>query len=287
MGWLFLILSCLAPLPSALQTAWHQRYVLFLEIDPALEPLPKQLRGAQCRPLRLLDYSLPVSNWIASDLERNRRLYGENSIRLRPRYIVLHFTVVPDAADVLAAFSRPTQLGVGNQKPVLSLVTVHYMVDKDGAVLKLVPEERRASGTYGLDHLALAIEMVAKDEKDLLSRPRQLLATFCLVDGLLKKYRLPLWSVLSHEEVALGNFFLSDYTDLADSEYPYFYPKPSFRYDPGHTTMAWCREFLLRKRGLWDLHPASALEGIRGSNPSGPVPFDFSWMSSKLKQSMP
>jgi hypothetical protein len=99
--------------------------------------------------------------------------------------------------------------------------------------------------------------MVAADEKDLLSRPVQLLSAFCLVDGLLKKYKLPVWAVLSHQEVAYGKVFLNDYTDLADTEYPYWYPKPSFRFDPGHTVMAWCREFLLRRRNMWTIHPAS------------------------------
>ena len=108
-----------------------------------------------------------------------------------------------------------------------------------------------------MDHRALAIEMVAKDEEDLMSRPLQLLAAFHLADSLMKKHNLPVSRVFSHQEVASGKLFLSDYTDLADKTFPYFYPESSFRYDPGQTVMAWCREFLLRQRGKWDQHPAS------------------------------
>jgi hypothetical protein len=248
---------CLAPLPQQAEDFWRQRYVLLLGIDTSIKPLPNELAEAACPPLRLEDYSLPVGRYTVADLERNRRLYGENEVKLEPKYVVLHFTVVDDAADVIDLFNRPSRIAVGDQKPVTSLVTVHYMVDKDGVVLSLVAEDRRTSGTYGLDHRALAIEMVAADEKDLLSRPVQLLSTFCLVDGLLKKYDLPVWAVISHQEVALGEVFLSDYTDIADTESPYWYPKRSFRYDPGRTVMAWCREFLLRRRNMWDQHPAS------------------------------
>ena len=131
------------------------------------------------------------------------------------------------------------------------------LVDQKGKVYQLVPEDRRTTGSYGVDHRALAIEMVAKNEKDLMSRPMQLLAAFDLADSLLKKYDIPVWRVFSHQEVASGKLFLDEYTDLADTVYPYFYPKKDFRYDPGPTIMAWCREFLLRRRGLWEKHPAS------------------------------
>jgi hypothetical protein len=78
------------------------------------------------------------------------------------------------------------------------------------------------------------------------------------------------YAVISHQEVALGEIFLSDYTDLADTESPYWYPKRAFRYDPGRTVMAWCREFLLRRRGLWHQHPVSQLE--RGPRSATPIP---------------
>lgn len=267
---LWLLSVALASLPDPAYHAWKMRYVTFLGIESSLKPLPTELVEAGSPPLRKLDYSLPVDRYVSADMERNRRLYGYPSVELKPEYIVLHFTVIPEASDVLNAFTRPTHLGVGNQEPVTSLVSVHYMVDKDGAVLELVPEWRTTTGTYGLDHKALAIEMVAADEKDLLSRPVQLLATFSLVDGLLKKYKLPVWAVLSHQEVAYGETFLSDYADLADTQYPYFYPKPSFRYDPGRTVMAWCREFLLRRRDMWSMHPASSRKpsGSASSSPS-------------------
>ncbi len=235
--------------------AERHRHLILLGIGPELESLPTELAEAACPPLRLQQRFLPVDDYLEAELDRNLRLYGKKTVLLEPEYVVLHFTVIDDAEAVIRAFSRPSSVAVGNQPSVTSLISVHYMVDQEGQVTALLPENRTATGSYGLDHKALAIEMVAKDEEDLMSRPEQLLSAFCLVDGLVKKYRIPVQNVISHQELASGKFFLSDYTDLADSEYPYFYPEPHFRYDPGPTVTAWCREFLLRRRGLWELHP--------------------------------
>jgi N-acetylmuramoyl-L-alanine amidase len=254
---LLLLAFALQDLDHHAVRAWHARSVLLLGIADDIKPLPWSLVNGvdpQSKPERRL---LPLEYYESADRERNRRLYGRDTVMLFPTMVVLHFTVVDDAEMIIRAFSRPSVLAVGNQRPVTSLISVHYMVDKDGTVYQLAEEDRTTSGTYGVDHIALAIEIVAKDEKDLMSRPLQLLAAFSLTDRLLKKYDLPVWRVFSHQEVALGEFFLSDYTDLADTETPYFYPEPHFRYDPGHTVMAWAREFLLRRRKLWDKHPAS------------------------------
>ena len=257
LAWLLFIVLSSRHLPEHLRAAWDYRYVLLLNIAPGTKPLPWSMVDAERPPVKLQPRWLPVEYYDDADRERNRRLYGVNSVRLNPTMLVMHFTVTQDPEAIIAGFSSPAHLPVGNQTPIVSLVTVHYMVGQDATIYQLVPEHRTTTGTYGVDHLALAIEMVAKDEKDLMSRPMQLLTAFYLADSLMRKYNIPVTRVFSHQEVALGKFFLDEYTDLADTVSPYFYPKPDFRYDPGPTVMAWCREFLLRRRKLWDKHPAS------------------------------
>jgi len=254
---LFYLALVLQNIDQSATAAWQARSMLLLGIAPDIKPLPWSLVNGAGSDKKPVPRWLPLEYYESADRERNRRLYGRDTVTLFPTMVVLHFTVIDDAESIIYAFSRPSALAVGNQRPVTSLVSVHYMVDKDGTIYQLAPENRTTSGTYGVDYCALAIEMVATDEKDLLSRPLQLLAAFNLTDQLLRKYRLPVWRVFSHQEVALGNFFLSDYTDLADTVSPYFYPEPHFRYDPGPTVMAWCREYLLRQRKIWDQHPAS------------------------------
>lgn len=244
-------------LDTHLAQGFAARYCILMNIPKGTKSLPWSLVNASRPKQKLKRRFLPLDSYEWADRDRNRRLYGEDTVFLRPTMVVLHFTVIDDAEAVIRGFNNPTSLAVGNQRSVTSLVSVHYMVDKDGTVFQLAAENRTTSGTYGVDHRALAIEMVAKDEKDLMSRPLQLLSAFYLVDGLMRKHNIPVTRVFSHQEVACGKLFLSDYTDLADTVYPYYYPKPHFRYDPGPTVMAWCREFLLRQRGLWDQHPAS------------------------------
>ena len=245
---------------TSLKRVWESRSLLLFGISADLKPLPWSLVNSARPNVRQKKRYLPLEDYESADRERNRRLYGEDTVLLQPTMVVLHFTVIDDAEAVINAFSRPSQLAVGNQRPVTSLVSVHYMVDTDGSIIHLAHEDRMTSGTYGVDHRALAIEMVAKDEKDLMSRPVQLLSTFYLLDDLLKRHEIPVWRVFSHQEVALGKLFLAEYTDLADTVSPYFYPKPHFRYDPGGQIMAWSREFLLRRRKLWEQHPASHRE---------------------------
>jgi N-acetylmuramoyl-L-alanine amidase len=255
---LFFLLFSSRDLNQHAVQAFHMRYILLLGISQEAKPLPWSLVNASRPPQRLKKRFLPMDLYETADRNRNRRLYGEDTVFLQPTMVVMHFTVVDDAESIIYSFERPSRLAVGNQEPVTSLISVHYMVDVDGTIFQLAPENRITSGTYGVDHRALAIEMVAKNEEDLMSRPLQLLSAFYLVDGLLKKHNIPVWRVFSHQEVASGKLFLSDYTDLADTLTPYFYPKPHFRYDPGANIMAWCREFLLRQRNLWKDHPASA-----------------------------
>lgn len=254
---LFFFLLCNRDLGEHLEQAFEARYIILLNIPEGTKPLPWSLVNAARPKQKMKKRLLPLDYYEWADRDRNRRLYGEDTVFLKPTMVVLHFTVVDNAESVIRGFNRPTSLAVGNQRSVTSLVSVHYMVDKDGTIFYLAPENRTTSGTYGVDHRALAIEMVAKDEKDLMSRPLQLLSAFYLVDGLMRKHNIPVLKVFSHQEVAHGKLFLADYTDLADTVSPYCYPKPHFRYDPGPTVMAWCREFLLRQRGLWDEHPAS------------------------------
>lgn len=259
-GWLLYIVLASHELPKVLQEAWFHRYIVLLNRATKTKPLAWSLVGAERPVVRMKQRWLPVEEYELADLERHNRLYGVNTVRLDPSMVILHFTVTEDAESIVDAFSRPSRLPVGNKAPVVSLVTVHYMVDQESNVYQLVPEHRITTGSYGVDHLALSIEMVALNEKDLLSRPIQLLTTFHLVDGLLEKYNIPPWRVFSHQEIAFGKLFFDEYTDLADTVSPYFYPKRDFRYDPGPTVMAWCREFLLRRRGLWDKHPASKVK---------------------------
>lgn len=119
------------------------------------------------------------------------------------------------------------------------------MVDRDGTIYRLLPLDRKATGAYGADHVALSIEMVALDQEDLLSRPSQVFASFCLVRWLMERYQIPVTRVHSHFEVAVGLAVFPEFTDLADPVWWFAYPMSSFRYDPGNGYMSLLRRYLL------------------------------------------
>lgn len=193
--------------------------------------VPSQLQGMTYEEPEIVDWLLPYASWEQKDRNYFRRNYGENQLALEPSMIVMHYTVIPSAEDTYAALSRKK-------------VTVHFMINTDGTVYRLLPTNRRCSGAYGVDHVAISIEMVARTESDLLSRSRQVFSSFCLVRHLMEQYDIPLKHVVAHYEVGEGKKRVPQYTDLYDTVYPNSYPPSEMRTDPGPTYMAWLRSYL-------------------------------------------
>lgn len=188
-----------------------------------------------------IEWFLSYQNWEAAHLKYFRQNYGENTLKFRPSMIVMHYTVVPTAEATYRVLQRRR-------------VTVHFMVDTDGTIYQLMPLDRRCTGAYGVNHKAISIEMVATDEYDLLSRPRQLYASFCLAKYLMANFDIRLNKVVGHYEVGAGVSVVPDYLDLHDRVYPTNYPPHEMRYDPGETYMRWLRTYLqLKPPGKADL----------------------------------
>jgi hypothetical protein len=193
--------------------------------------LPAQFASMTYRPPVIKDWLLPYLSWEQKDRTYFQRNYGENKLTLSPSMIVMHYTVIPTAEDTYQALTRKK-------------VSVHFMIAPDGTVYRLLPENRRCSGAYGVDHVALSIEMVARTEADLLSRAQQVFSSFCLVRHLMEQYGIPLSQVVAHYEVGEGKRKVPQYTDLYDTVFPDRYPPSEARLDPGPTYMSWLRTYL-------------------------------------------
>lgn len=84
------------------------------------------------------------------------------SRRFVPRMIVLHWTELPDLAALWRAF-RPARLPVSRpelQRAGRVNVASHFVVDRDGAVYRLLPETAIARHAIGLNRAAIGIENV-------------------------------------------------------------------------------------------------------------------------------
>ena len=193
--------------------------------------LPSQFKTLKYQRPTIKDWLLPYREWESKDRSYFLRNYGQNRLDLKPSMIVMHYTVVPTAETTMTALT--------NKK-----VSVHFMVDTDGTVYRLLPTDRRCTGAYGVDHMALSIEMVARTESDLLSRTRQVFSSFCLVRHLMQEHNITAKQVIAHYEVSEGKRRVPEYTDLHDTVFPDRYPPAEARLDPGPTYMSWLRAYL-------------------------------------------
>lgn len=208
----------------------HERSPGYVK-SPSSSRLPPQLARMEYRRPSITDWLLPYQTWEQKDRTYFKRNYGENKLTLKPSMIVMHYTVIPNSEDTYQALTRKK-------------VSVHFMIAPDGTVYRLLPENRRCTGAYGVDHVALSIEMVARTEADLLSRTQQVFSSFCLVRHLMEEYGIGLPQVVAHYEVGEGKKKVPQYTDLHDTLFPDRYPPSEARLDPGPTYMSWLRSYL-------------------------------------------
>lgn len=210
---------------------------------PAHPPLPKVYRKAYKPPGEFVDWMLPYEKWEEQDRRLFSNLYGDPSTKLDPRAIVMHYSTTEWPESIYNGFVAGATMWDG-EKFFHGHPSVHLVVDKDGTVYQLLPLDRRGTGAYGVDYLSLSIEMVAVDEADLLSRPKQVFASFCLVKWLMQQYDIPAAKVWGHYEVGLGKSVVPEYKDLKDKSSPDRYPPEAGREDPGERYMYWLRYWL-------------------------------------------
>ena len=94
------------------------------------------------------------------DYRRQHQGYAGNSVQIRPEVVVLHWTGGGSAqgawntfAPVEAANARPDLAGAAAVN-----VSAHFIVDRDGTVWRLMPEDWMARHCIGLNHLSIGIE---------------------------------------------------------------------------------------------------------------------------------
>lgn len=116
-------------------------------------------------------------------------------------HLILHYTGMRTAGDALERLTDPR-----------SEVSAHYLIDEDGAVLRLVPEHRRAwhagqsfwRGANGLNARSIGIELVNPGhEWGYRAFPeRQIVALTALARDILGRWPIPAHNVVGHSDVA-------------------------------------------------------------------------------------
>ncbi|MHB2015569.1 MAG: N-acetylmuramoyl-L-alanine amidase [Candidatus Xenobia bacterium] len=172
---------------------------------------------------------LPYQQWDAEYVNYFRKHYHDPELTLHPTAIVMHFTEIPTLQATWRSFARGGKAGH---------LSSHFIIDRDGTVYLTLPTNRRCRGAYGVNHVAISIEMVGRNEASLLHDPKLMEASFKLVEVLCRRYGIPSSRVWGHYQVAKGRSVVPDYTDYGDPHHPDGYPPSDTRTDPGHSYMA-------------------------------------------------
>lgn len=187
---------------------------------------------------------LPYEKWTKEYLEYFRRHYHDSSLALSPRAIVMHFTVSSTFSSAWNTFCNGAMYDDGDVGVIFGHLSTHFIIDRDGTIYQTLPLDRRCRGAYGVNHVAISIEMVSPTEGDLLGNKRLMDSSFRLAAYLVRKFNIPPAHVYGHYEVSAGKKYVPEYTDYGDSKYPGSYPPAYSRRDPGHAYMKKLRDYL-------------------------------------------
>jgi N-acetyl-anhydromuramyl-L-alanine amidase AmpD len=120
---------------------------------------------------------------------KNRYGLERNSIVINPKMIVLHWTAIPTFEGSFDAFYNAT---LPSWRPDIENVSglnvsTHFLVDKDGTIYRMMPENYMGRHVIGLNHCSIGVENVGGTKESPLT-DKQLKANVKLVKYLAKKY---------------------------------------------------------------------------------------------------
>lgn len=214
---------------------------------PSLQPppsIPPPAKGSTRGAIVVKKY-LPYKNWEQEYREYFQRHYNNPGLGLKPELIVLHYSGTSDFAALWWTFVKGGEYDAGKGKKKMGHLSTHFVIDRDGTLYQLMPLNRKARGTYGVNHAAISIEIIGRNEKDILADKRQMKVVFSLVRWLMNKYKIPASGVRAHTEIARGKELVPQYKDVF---YPKGYPPGSRPRGPGKTYMFKLRYYLHEPR---------------------------------------
>lgn len=156
-----------------------------------------------------------------------QRHYGRASADLEPRAIVEHFSVTPTAAGVRDLFSRDVPDVELHELPGLCS---HFVVDRDGTILQLVPVNTVCRHTVGLNDSAIGIEHVGSSDAEVMGNRAQLRASLRLTAWLRCTYGIQVREVIGHAESLSSRFHHEKVASLARQTHEDFAPPAMERY---------------------------------------------------------
>jgi N-acetyl-anhydromuramyl-L-alanine amidase AmpD len=169
-----------------------------------------------------------ISSWKEKISKYSNRHYKENTWELEPKVIVLHYTV-----SKTFPWNLVNSTSFANEEPGLAS---HYVVDKE-KIWEILPTNIRSRGAYGINHVAINIEMVAMNSNELFKDKKTLNNTIKLVKYLMNKHNIPINKIYSHQDVSKMNKKITpEIKDLVDS-------RAYGKIDPGENNMIYIKSY--------------------------------------------
>lgn len=150
---------------------------------------------ASCKtPINIIEKPISFDNErieLTKDYLQKRYGLPGDSINIVPKMIVLHHTVVPTFQKTFEVFDPAT---LPNWRPEIENVSglnvsSQFVVDRDGTIYRLMPENRMARHVIGLNHCAIGVENVGGTPELPLTQA-QVKANIKLVRYLAHKYNI-------------------------------------------------------------------------------------------------
>jgi N-acetylmuramoyl-L-alanine amidase len=210
----------LAPVPAKRQRPAHASAAA---ARPAAEPAP-QVPERPPITQRLIPFDARRMQETAAYAQRH---YGEATTRLDPKVIVEHYTVIPTAAGVIDRFSRNEPDTELHERPG---VCSHFLIDRDGTILQLVPVRLICRHTVGLNDVAIGIEHVGASDSEVMTDQAQLRASLRLTDWLRCRYGIARSDVIGHAESLSSPYHHEAVPQLARQTHDDFQPATMNRY---------------------------------------------------------
>ncbi len=121
---------------------------------------------------------------------KERHGISQKNVKIEPVMIVLHWTAAKTMMSTFNAFNTPTL--EGDRKDIAGVsnlnVSSQFLIDRDGTIYRLMPEDSFARHVIGLNYCAIGVENVGSGDFPLTEA--QLKANEQLVRYLSKKYKI-------------------------------------------------------------------------------------------------
>jgi N-acetyl-anhydromuramyl-L-alanine amidase AmpD len=136
-----------------------------------------------------INYSKERTN-LSIEYLKNRHGITQSTPTIIPIMVILHFTDGGTIKSIHNYFNSPT---IEDSRPINKRVSAlnvgsQFLIDRDGKIYQLMPDNYLARHTIGLNYCAIGVENIGSEKEPLTNE--QIIANASLVRHLAKKYKI-------------------------------------------------------------------------------------------------